>query len=127
VFSTGALALHNESFWWLNAGSLTIFGLYLLIAGGRYPSATLFAFCTAAIGNILTVSMFTFIFPDFLPKWTVIMMYILNYGIGAGLGLGAIRWPNLGVCVCAAIIGFLTGELAWIFLMALGVGASVIG
>jgi hypothetical protein len=109
VFTTGALALHNQSFWWVNAICMTLFGLYLLVSGGRYPQATLFLFCTAAIGNILTVIMFTFIFPEFLPKWTVIMMYILNYGIGAGLGLGAIKWPSLGVCVSGAILGLLIG------------------
>ena len=55
------------------------------------------------------------------------MMYILNYGIGIGLGLGTLRWPHLGVCVCGAILGALAGELTWIFLTALGVGANAYG
>ena len=124
VFTTGALALHNATWYWFNALILAALGLYLLLWGGQYPGATLFIFCTASIGNIMTIIMFTLIFPDFLPQWTVVMMYILNYGIGAGLGLGALRWPHLGVCVCATIVGALSGELAWIFLTAFGVGES---
>ena len=86
-------------------------GLFLLGAGPRTPHVAMFIIVTALVGTCLTVGMFTFVLPEFMPGWTVWIIGGVNYGIAGGLGIGAMRWPKFGVVLCALILGFGLGDI----------------
>lgn len=116
VLSTGGLNKHNGTFWWTNAIYLMVLGGFFLSVGGRFPLLTLFLLLTASVGTILIVGIYTFVLPAFVPDWTVWLLGIICYGMGAGLGLGSLRWPKMGISIVGIFTGFLLGELIYIFL-----------
>jgi len=45
------------------------------------------------------------------PEWTVWLASYFSYGMGAGFGAGALRWPKFGVITVGATIGFVFGQI----------------
>jgi hypothetical protein len=45
------------------------------------------------------------------PEWTVWLAGYFSYGMGAGFGAGALRWPQYGVVIVGATIGFVFGQI----------------
>lgn len=87
-----------------------LIGLYLLGAGPRAPHMAMFIIVTVLVGTVLTVVMFTAVLPEFMPAYSVWIVGAVCYGIAGGLGIGAMRWPTLGVSLCGTILGYGLGK-----------------
>lgn len=87
-----------------------LIGLFFLGAGARAPHISMFLIVTIIVGTTLTLGMYTQILPVFIPGWSVWLVAGISYGIGGGLGVGAMRWPTLGVCLMGMILGFGLGD-----------------
>jgi len=85
-------------------------GLFFLGAGPRTPHVAMFLIVTILFGTTMTLGMFAFVLPVFMPGWSVWIIGGVCYGIGGGLGLGAMRWPTMGVLLCGMILGFGLGD-----------------
>lgn len=45
------------------------------------------------------------------PEWSVWLACYFSFGMGAGLGVGAMRWPKVGVLAAGATIGYCLGKM----------------
>jgi hypothetical protein len=90
-----------------------VFGLYFLGAGARAPQMSMFFIVTIIVGTGLTLGAYSQILPVFMPGWSVWLVGGVAYAIGGGLGIGAMRWPTLGVCLMGLILGFGLGEITY--------------
>lgn len=86
-------------------------GLFFLGAGPRTPHIAMFLLVTMLFGTVMTVGLYTFVLPNFMPGWSVWIIGGVCYGIAGGLGLGAMRWPNMGVLLSGMILGFGLGDI----------------
>lgn len=75
-------------FYYFIAVPLTIVGIWLLVMGGRNPTASLMILTTVIVGTILLIWIYEIVW-TFVPEWTVFLAIYLTYGLGAGLGIGA--------------------------------------
>ena len=86
VLSTGPLGIIIVSYaWWIGL-PLMIIGGYLLGAGGRFPKVTLALFTTLAACLSSLFVLFAGVFPANAPAWSVLIVGIVTFCMGAGLG-----------------------------------------
>jgi hypothetical protein len=57
------------------------------------------------------ILIYKYLLPPFTPEWTVWLACYFSFGMGAGLGTGAIRWPKYGVLTLGAVIGYVLGVM----------------
>lgn len=103
---TGGLNKHNKIWWWLNGVLMMVLGLFFLGVGARAPLISMFLAVTIIVGTCMTLGMYVFVFPAFMPGWTVWIIGGVCYGIAGGLGIGAMRWPKMGVTLCGLVVGY---------------------
>jgi len=117
VLSTGPLGIIIVSYaWWIGL-PLMIIGGYLLGAGGRFPKVTLALFTTLAACLSSLFVLFAGVFPANAPAWSVLIVGIVTFCMGAGLGYGAAKWPRIGIVVMGLSLGSLLGySVYWLFL-----------
>lgn len=85
-----------------------LIGFWLLVMGGRNPTAALLLLTTAIVGTLFLIGIYQFVWP-YTPEWTVFIAIYLTFGLGGGLGVGATMQPRIGVIVCGASMGYLLG------------------
>jgi len=76
----------------------------------------MFMVVTIVVGTALTLGLYIAILPNFMPGWSVWIIGTVCYGIGGGLGIGAMRWPKMGVTLCGLILGFGLGDVIFYFI-----------
>lgn len=124
VLQMGPLANVLEHYnYWIGI-PLLVNGGYFLFVGGQFPEATLFAFTTLAVSLAQLFAVFIFVLPGFIPTWTVLVVYFITFGMGAGLGFGASKWPKIGNFVMGASVGALIGFFLYYMFMAGTVSGS---
>ena len=79
--------------------------------GGMFPGLTLFLLTTLIFGFAQLTFLYEFLLPTQTPEWTVWLSCYLTFGLGAGLGIGAMKWTKVGVISIGATIGFVLGKL----------------
>ena len=84
---------------------MMISGAILLLFGGHLPNFTIFFATTFICALVLTVSLYNYVFPSYAPEWTVWLTLYVTVGMGAGLGVGAIRWQRTSTCVICGATG----------------------
>jgi hypothetical protein len=85
---------------------MILIGIFFLGVGGRYPTTSFLLFTTLTVGCFLLFSIFMFLLPsEYMPEWTVYVLSVVCYSMGAGLGYGAAKWPKMGIAVIAFTIG----------------------
>ena len=94
----------------LIAVTMLAIGGGLLVFGGRHPKIAFEVQTTVIVGTVLILSLYELYLPIFVPEWTVWLGIYVCYGMGTGLGLGAARWPRLGIVVIGVTIGALLGK-----------------
>ncbi len=80
-------------------------------AGGMVPNVTIFFLNTIISAAVTMVLLYVCLLPYKSPEWTVWLASYFAFGMGAGLGVGAIRWPKFGVLSLGATIGYIIGML----------------
>lgn len=117
VLTTGPLGIVIVRFaWWIGA-PLIIMGMYLLTVGGRYPKTTLALFTTLAASLTSIFVLFSAVFPANSPAWSVLVVGIVTFCMGGGLGFGAAKWPRIGIVCMGLSLGGLIGYCVyWLFL-----------
>lgn len=125
VLQMGPLGDILENYgYWLGAPTLAIGG-YLLFVAGNFPTITLALFTTLAISLAQLFAVYIFVLPGFIPTWSVLIVYFVTLGSGAGLGYGAYKWPKIGTVVMGASIGALIGFFLYYTFMASSVNGTV--
>lgn len=66
-----------------------LFGLWLMILGGRMYKITLFFFGEFAISTFIMVVMYAWVYPEYAPTWTVWLTGVVALGMGAGIGFAS--------------------------------------
>ena len=117
VLTTGPLGTVIVRFaWWIGL-PLIIIGGYLIGAGGRFPKVTLALFTTLSACLSSLFVLFAVVFPANSPIWSVLIVGVVTFCMGAGLGYGAAKWPRIGIVVMGLSLGSLLGySIYWLFL-----------
>lgn len=113
VLSTGPLGVAIVKWaWWIGA-PMIIIGCYMVTTGGRFPKMTLALFTTLAASLTSLFVLFAAVFPANSPAWTVLIVGIVTFCMGGGLGFGAAKWPRIGVVCMGLSLGSLIGYCVW--------------
>lgn len=96
------------SYYYLIAIPCFLFGMLLILFGGRNPTSALFVMTMALVGTILLYAIYAWI-PAISPWWLVFYVAFMSYGNGAVLGFGSTLSPRIGVTICGAAFGLFTG------------------
>jgi hypothetical protein len=89
TYTFGALWYFCEDYYSLIGLICLLGGLWLLMVGGRYYRITMF-FCTVFfVGIAIVVVLFSTIFPDSSPNWSVWLALVNTFGVGCYLGYAA--------------------------------------
>lgn len=88
-------------------------GLYLMFAGGRFYKVTLFMSGMMSVTFLLTIIMFSVIYPDNSPTWSVYLTLAVTMGMGSGIGYMSYRWARVGVLLVGSWVGAIFGVLIY--------------
>jgi hypothetical protein len=86
-------------------------GISFLIFGGRYGSLTLGMVIALIVGLTNLYLIYEVFLPGYFPAWTVWLAVYAAFGIGAGLGVGGVIYPAIGVGFVGACVGLLSSEV----------------
>ena len=118
VLSTGPLGIFIQRYAYYIGAPLIIFGCYLLSVGGRFHKLTLALFTTFAVGIGSLFVLYATFFPTYFPVVSVLLVGYVTFGMGAGLGYGAAKWPRIGILIMGISLGSLFGySIYWLFLL----------
>lgn len=117
IFSLGALGDMLEHYSQFLGLPMIVIGSYLVFLAGQFPSTTLMVFTTLSVSVAKLLALYLFVFPEFIPTWTVPFVYFVTLGMGAGLGYGAAKWPKIGIVVMGLSMGSLIGFIIYYALM----------
>jgi len=125
VISMGPLGdiLANYGYW-IGAPMIAI-GAYFAFVAGQFPGVTLLIFTTLAVSLAQLFALYMFVLPSFIPTWTVLIVFSVTLGMGAGLGFGALKWPKIGIVVMGLSIGALLGFMLYYTFLASSVNSTV--
>ena len=84
---------------------MILLGIYMLLAGGRFPSLGFVIYTTIVFGITLTFWIFNYALPAYFPTWTVFGVLYICCGLGCGLGFGCAKWPRMGVTFLSFTLG----------------------
>lgn len=96
---------------YLVAANMLLIGFGMLVFGGMFPGLTFFVLTMIIVGVGLISLMYLYLIPDLFPAWSVWIAFYFSFGMGAGLGVGAIKWPYIGILLLGATVGAGLGEM----------------
>jgi hypothetical protein len=90
---------------------MLLIGFAMMVFGGMFPGLTFFVLTTVIVGTALLSFLFNFLIPYYAPGWLVWIAFYFCFGLGAGMGVGASKWPHLGILIMGATVGFVSGKI----------------
>lgn len=111
IRDSGPLYSFMDHYSYLVGANCMIIGFGMMGFGGMMPGLTLFILTTIIIGTFQLIILYERLLPVTSPEWSVWLACYFSFGMGAGLGVGAMRWPRLGVLASGATIGYCLGKM----------------
>lgn len=96
---------------YLVGANCLLIGFGMVGFGGMIPRVSLFLLNMLITGTFFMIMIYEQMEGTLIPEWTVWLTSYLSYGLGAGIGAGAIRWPKVGILPIGMTIGFVFGKL----------------
>ena len=90
---------------------MLLIGFGMLVFGGMFPGLTFFVLTMIIVGVGLISLMYLYLIPTLFPAWSVWIAFYFSFGMGAGLGVGATKWPHIGILLLGATVGAGLGEM----------------
>jgi len=115
VIQTGPLSEFIDLYGKWVALPMILIGVFSVFFSGRYPKTSMFLFTTICLSLGLLVSLYSWVLPGITPVWSVWIVGTICLGSGAGLGVGAARWPRIGVFTLGLAFGAIMGQVIHVF------------
>ena len=90
---------------------MLLVGFGMLVFGGMFPGLTFFVLTMIIVGVGLITLMYKYLIPALFPAWSIWIAFYFSFGMGAGLGVGATKWPHIGILLLGATMGAGIGEM----------------
>ncbi len=111
IKTPGAFYNFMQEYNYLVAANMLLIGFGMLVFGGMFPGLTFFVLTMIIVGVGIISLIYMYFIPALFPAWSIWIAFYFSFGMGAGLGVGATKWPHIGILLLGATVGAVLGEL----------------
>jgi hypothetical protein len=111
IVYAGSLHQYMEHYQYLVGANCMLIGFGMMVFGGMMPGLAICSLTTLIYAVALILLIYQRLLPATAPEWTVWLVFYFAVGFGAGLGVGAVKWPKVGVLSLGASLGYSVGRL----------------